>query len=119
MNHLLFLGLVASLACFIIWNLVIDKLGNVTSTNYVYLNPIFTLISAMIFLGEKMTPVAALGSASVSGIPPSLPFGRAVKALIFSDMLKTNRPIAAICFQERTYTQIVGCPAEDGTKLLW
>ena len=38
MNHLLFLGLVASLACFIIWNLVIDKLGNVTSTNYVYLN---------------------------------------------------------------------------------
>lgn len=35
---MLFLGLVASLACFIIWNLVIDKLGNVTSTNYAYLN---------------------------------------------------------------------------------
>ena len=65
MNHLLFLGLVASLACFIIWNLVIDKLGNVTSTNYVYLNPIFTLISAMIFLGEKMTPIAAIGSAAI------------------------------------------------------
>ena len=26
---------VASLACFIAWNLVIDKLGNVSSTNYV------------------------------------------------------------------------------------
>ena len=62
---MLFLGLVASLACFIIWNLVIDKLGNVTSTNYVYLNPIFTLISAMIFLGEKMTPIAAIGSAAI------------------------------------------------------
>lgn len=64
-GSLLFLGLVASLACFLIWNLVIDKLGNVTSTNYVYLNPIFTLISAMIFLGEKMTPVAAIGSAAI------------------------------------------------------
>lgn len=64
-GNLLFLGLIASLACFLIWNLVIDKLGNITSTNYVYLNPIFTLISAMIFLGEKMTPVAAIGSAAI------------------------------------------------------
>ena len=64
-GNLLFLGLVASLACFLAWNLVIDKLGNVTSTNYVYLNPICTLISAMIFLGEKMTPMAALGSAAI------------------------------------------------------
>jgi drug/metabolite transporter (DMT)-like permease len=37
----------------------------VTSTNYVYLNPIFTLISAMIFLGEKITPIAAIGSAAI------------------------------------------------------
>lgn len=40
-GNLLFLGLVASLACFLAWNLVMDRLGNVTSTNYVYLNPIF------------------------------------------------------------------------------
>ena len=45
-------------------------------------------------------------------MPPSLPFGRAVKVLIFSEMLKTNRPIAAICFQERIDGQIVGCPAQ-------
>ena len=64
-GNLLFLGLVASLACFIIWNLVMDKLGNVTSTNYVYLNPVFTLITAMIVLGERMTPMAALGSAAI------------------------------------------------------
>ena len=60
--NLLFLGLVASLVCFLAWNVVIDKLGNVTSTNYVYLNPIFTLITAMIVLGERMTLPAALGS---------------------------------------------------------
>ena len=64
-GNLLFLGLVASLACFLVWNLVIDKLGNVTSTNYVYLNPIFTLLSAMAFLGEHMTVMAAIGSAAI------------------------------------------------------
>lgn len=64
-GNLLFLGLVASLACFVAWNLVMAKLGNVTSTNYVYLNPVFTLISAMIILGERMTLVSGLGSAAI------------------------------------------------------
>ena len=64
-GNLLFLGLVASLVCFLVWNVVIDKLGNVTSTNYVYLNPIFTLLSAMAFLGERMTPLAAVGSVAI------------------------------------------------------
>lgn len=64
-GNLLFLGLIASLACFVAWNLVMAKLGNVTSTNYVYLNPVFTLISAMIILGERMTLVSGLGSAAI------------------------------------------------------
>ncbi len=64
-SNLLFLGLVASLVCFIAWNLVMDKLGNVSSTNYVYLNPVFTLLTAMAFLGEKMTLLAAIGSAAI------------------------------------------------------
>ena len=64
-GNLLFLGLVASLACFIAWNLVIDKLGNVTSTNYVYLNPVFTLLTATIFLGERMTLLSAIGCAAI------------------------------------------------------
>lgn len=61
-GNLLFLGLVASLVCFVVWNRVMARLGNITSVNYVYLNPIFTLITAMIFLGERMTPAAAIGS---------------------------------------------------------
>jgi len=64
-GNLLFLGLVASLLCFISWNLVMDKLGNVTSTNYVYLNPVFTLLTAMALLGEQMTPLAGLGCAAI------------------------------------------------------
>jgi len=64
-GNLLFLGLVASLLCFIFWNLVMDKLGNVTSTNYVYLNPIFTLLTAMALLGERMTLLAGIGCAAI------------------------------------------------------
>ena len=64
-TNLLFLGLVASLGCYLVWNLVINKLGNVTATNYLYLNPIFTLIFAMILLGERMTPLAATGAAAI------------------------------------------------------
>ena len=64
-GNLLFLGLVASLACFLAWNLVMDRLGNVTSTNYVYLNPIFTLLSAMVFLGERLTLAGAMGAAAI------------------------------------------------------
>ncbi|NLZ18670.1 MAG: DMT family transporter [Bacteroidales bacterium] len=64
-GNLLFLGLIASLACFMAWNLVMSKLGNITSVNYVYLNPVFTLISAMIILGERLTPAGAVGSALI------------------------------------------------------
>lgn len=66
-GNLLFLGLVASLICFIAWNLVMDKLGNVSSTNYVYLNPVFTLLTAVAILGERLTPPAAIGCAAILG----------------------------------------------------
>ena len=64
-GNILFLGLVASLVCFIAWNYVMEKLGNVTSTNYVYLNPVFTLLTATAILGERMTLWAAVGSAAI------------------------------------------------------
>lgn len=65
--NLLFLGLAASLACFVAWNLVMARLGNITATNYVYLNPVFTLISAMLLLGERLTWAGAAGSALILG----------------------------------------------------
>lgn len=64
-GNLLFLSLVASLACFVAWNIVMSKLGNITSVNYVYLNPIFTLITAMLWLGERLTSAGAFGSALI------------------------------------------------------
>ena len=68
-GNLLFLSVLASLACFVLWNKVMAHLGNVTSTNYVYLNPFFTLVSAVLILGESLTLQSALGCAAiVSGV---------------------------------------------------
>ena len=66
-GNLLFLSILASLFCFIGWNRVMTAIGNVTSTNYVYLNPVITLIAAIIILGESMTVTAAIGSAMILG----------------------------------------------------
>lgn len=63
--NLLFLGIMASLVCFVGWNWVMTGLGNVTSTNYVYFNPLFTLAGAVVILGESMTAGAALGSGMI------------------------------------------------------
>lgn len=68
-GNLLFLSLFASLACFVAWNKVMSKIGNVTATNYVYLNPFFTLLFAALILGESLTLQAALGCvAIISGV---------------------------------------------------
>ena len=63
--NLLFLGLIASLACFILWNKVMSRLGSFTSTCYVYLNPFFTLVTSMVILGERMTLLSAVGSLAI------------------------------------------------------
>ena len=66
-GNLLFLSLAASLACFVLWNKVLSRIGNVTATNYVYLNPLFTLVAATVFLGETLTLQSALGCAAILG----------------------------------------------------
>ncbi|WP_298108614.1 DMT family transporter [uncultured Bacteroides sp.] len=63
--NLLFLGLLASLVCFVVWNLILKRLGTVHASNYLYLNPLFTSVGALLFLGEPLTPVALLGAACV------------------------------------------------------
>ena len=60
--NLLFLGLVASFFCFGAWSYVTEKVGAVKIANYNYLSPICTVIISAIFLGEKMTMEAAIGS---------------------------------------------------------
>ena len=55
-GNLLFLGCLASMICFLTWNWCISKLGTVKATNWVYFNPITTMIFASWVLNEKITP---------------------------------------------------------------
>ena len=64
-GNLLFLGIVASLICYWSWNMVLEKLGAIKATNYLYLNPIVALITSWIVLGERITALALLGTALI------------------------------------------------------
>jgi drug/metabolite transporter (DMT)-like permease len=63
--NLLFLGVVASMLCYLTWNWVIGKLGPVIATNWVYFNPITTILFAWWLLNEKITIWFLLGSALI------------------------------------------------------
>lgn len=62
LGNLLFLGVVASMLCFLLWTWVMDKLGAVVATNYVYVNPVSTIVFAHFVLGEQITPFFLLGT---------------------------------------------------------
>ena len=64
-GNLLFLGCLASMICFLTWNWCISKLGAVKATNWVYFNPITTMIFASWVLGEKITPYFLIGAACI------------------------------------------------------
>ena len=60
--NLLFLGCVASMLCFLAWNWALKQLGAVVVTNYVYLNPVTTIVFAWFLLAEEITPWFILGT---------------------------------------------------------
>lgn len=66
-GNLLFLGVVASFLCYFGWNYVMSRLGVVRSTNYIYLNPVVTLIASHWLLDERVTPLAVVGMALILG----------------------------------------------------
>ncbi len=61
-GNLLFLGVIASMVCFLVWNWVLRQLGPVVATNWVYFNPITTMLFAWWFLGETITLYFILGA---------------------------------------------------------
>lgn len=63
--NLLFLGVVASMVCFLVWNWVIHQLGAVIATNWVYFNPITTILFAWWLLHEQITPWFLFGTALI------------------------------------------------------
>ena len=60
--NLLFLGVVASMICYVAWNWVISRLRAVVATNWVYFNPITTILFAWWLLHEQITIWFLLGT---------------------------------------------------------
>lgn len=61
-GNLLFLGVVASCICFLVWTWVMDKLGAMVATNYVYVNPLSTIVVASLVLSEQITVFFLIGA---------------------------------------------------------
>lgn len=76
-----FLVLACSLLAYIIWNYALKQLGPVTTTNYLYLQPLVTMVVAYFALGEEISLLGYIGFLLVVG------------GLIISDKLKVKRSL--------------------------
>ena len=61
-TNIIFLGFIASFACFVSWSFAVKKIGALKTSNYVYLNPVTTVVASAIVLNERFTPIAFVGS---------------------------------------------------------
>lgn len=65
--NLLFLGIVASLLCYVMWNTAVRVLGVSKTANYIYIVPLVTLITSTVFLSETLTAVSLIGAGCIIG----------------------------------------------------
>ncbi len=61
-GNLLFLGIGASAISFVAWGYAVKALGPVKAANYIYFNPIITVVASIIILHEPFTWVSFLGT---------------------------------------------------------
>ncbi len=59
---ILFLGVIGSGICYVLWNKAVSRLGVVTTNNYIYINPFVTLVTGGIFLKEPITVMGVMGA---------------------------------------------------------
>ena len=64
-GNLLFLGLVASSLCYVMWYHVVAGLGAVRANNFVYLNPMITMVASILVLHERITWLMLAGAALI------------------------------------------------------
>lgn len=58
---MLFLGAMASAACFVTWGIAVKHLGATATTTYIYLVPAITTTSSILILGEPLNAPIILG----------------------------------------------------------
>ncbi len=74
--NFLFLVLFCSLGAYLIWNEAMKELGAVTANNYMYLQPLVTMVASYFLLGEQIYPLGYIGCFLILG------------GLIISDKMK-------------------------------
>lgn len=77
--NFLFLGLMCSACAYLIWNEVMKSLGSITANNYLYLQPLVTMVAAYFFIGEEIVALGYVGCALIIG------------GLVISDKLEFKR----------------------------
>lgn len=63
--HLLFLGIVASFLCFMLWNICLRRLNTILLSNYIYLVPVISILTSTLILGESVNAAILTGGALV------------------------------------------------------
>lgn len=67
-GNLLFLGVLCSVAAYTLWALVMSKLGAITTNNYLYIQPICTMIiAACLFANDPITFMGCFGALLIIG----------------------------------------------------
>lgn len=61
-TQLLFLGIIASFACFMLWNICLRKLNTIVLSNYIYLVPVISILTSELFLGEEANLITLVGT---------------------------------------------------------
>ncbi len=65
LGNILFLGLGASLVAYVLWSETVKKVGAIKANNYMYLQPVVTLIVSVLALGEAISFVGIMGCALI------------------------------------------------------
>ncbi len=60
-GNLLFLSIIASFLCYIWWNKVMEEIGVLKSSYYLYINPVAAAVVSILFMDEDMNLSIALG----------------------------------------------------------
>lgn len=60
--NILFLGLIASSGCYLVWNMAMKHIGAIKTNNYIYFIPVVTLLTSALVLNEELTPLAIVGA---------------------------------------------------------
>ena len=66
-GNLLFLGIIASFLCYLMWNASIKMLGPETTANFIYLVPLVTIVTSYIILDEPISIWTILGACAIIG----------------------------------------------------